>query len=206
MEWLQKLDHNVLDWFQAQRRPPLDGVMEVVTFLGEQGVLLLVGVLATVALAWRRSRRTALLFAITCLLCWSFSQAMKESLRRTRPDFAGHPVAPVRFFNPEQPTFSFPSVHASCSSGVYVTLALLLGKGWPRRWRALLLTGGLLLAGLIGVSRVYLGFHYPTDVLAGWAVGLGFAFSCAALDQGRSPPPLPVDGRGGERPPPRPPG
>src|SRR5262249_13801242 len=156
-------------------------VMAILTFFGKEWVLLLVGVLAAAALAVRGRRRTALRFALTGLLCWLISQTVKESVQRPRPDFAGHPVAPVRFFHPDQPTFSFPSVHASGSASVYVTLALLLGKGGLRQRRLLLVTGGLLLAGLIGVSRVYLGYHYPTDVLAGWALGLSGAFSCAAL-------------------------
>jgi undecaprenyl-diphosphatase len=199
MEWLQTLDHNVLGWFQAHRLPALDTVMTFVTFLGEEWVVLLVAVLASVALAVRRRRRTAFLFATTCLLCWLFSQAVKETVRRPRPDFPGHPLAPVSLLHPDQPTFSFPSVHSSGSASVYVTLALLVAKGWPRRRRVLLVAGSLLLTGLIGLSRVYLGFHYPTDVLAGWAVGLGFAFGCAALDQGRTPPPLPGDRRSEER-------
>jgi undecaprenyl-diphosphatase len=83
---------------------------------------------------------------------------------------------------------------------VYVTLALLISKGWQRRRRAILVTGSLSLTGVIGVSRIYLGYHYPTDVLAGWALGLGFALTSAALDQGWSSSPCPGGGRGGTAP------
>jgi undecaprenyl-diphosphatase len=117
------------------------------------------------------------------LLCWLLSEAVKEAVQRPRPDFGGHPLAPMRLFHPGQATFSFPSIHSSGSASVYVTLALLLGRCWPRPRRVLLLGGSLVFAGLIGLSRVYLGYHYPTDVLGGWALGLGFAFSCGALDR-----------------------
>jgi undecaprenyl-diphosphatase len=197
MEWLQTLDHNVIRWFQAHRTPALDEGMAVVTFLGESMSVLVVLAVGVAWLAVRRGKRTALLAALAGLLCWGLSEAVKESVRRPRPDIAGHPLAPVRLLNPEQPTYSFPSVHSSGSASVYVTLALLIGKGWPRRRRVLLVAGSLLLTGLIGLSRVYLGYHHPTDVLAGWAVGLGFAFACATLDQRRPLPLLRVEGRRG---------
>jgi undecaprenyl-diphosphatase len=182
MEWLQTIDQNVLGWFQAHPTPALDGVMTLVTFLGERLVLLVVLILAATGLVVRGRRRAALLLALTGLLCWALSEVVKEGVQRPRPDFPGHPVAPVRFFHPGQPSYSFPSVHASGSASVYVTLALLLGRSWPRRRRVLLVGGSLVLAGVIGVSRLYLGYHYLTDVLGGWALGLGFACSCAALD------------------------
>jgi undecaprenyl-diphosphatase len=186
MEWLQTLDHNVIGWLQGHRTLALDGVMAGVTFFGERLVLLVIVVMTAAGLAVRGRRRTALRLAMAALFCWVLSETVKEGVQRPRPDFAGHPAAPMRFFHPGQPSFSFPSVHASGSASVYVTLALLLGTRWPRRRRALLVVGSLLLTGLIGISRVYLGYHYPTDVLAGWAMGLGFAFSCAALGGGMS--------------------
>src|SRR5262249_1076191 len=185
MEWLQTLDHNLVRWFPTHRTPPLDAGMAALTFLGELVVLFVVLAVGVAWLAVCHHGRRALLAAMTGLLCWGLAEGVKEGVKRPRPDFAGHPMAPVRLFNPEQPTYSFPSVHSSGSSSVYVTLALLIGKGWPRRRRVLSVGGSLLLTGLIGVSRVYLGYHYPTDVVAGWALGLGFAFSCAALDEGK---------------------
>jgi undecaprenyl-diphosphatase len=183
MEWLQTLDHTGLAWLQEHRTPALDGVMGVVSFFGERLVLFGVVLLAVFGLALRRRRRTAWVLAIAALLCWMLSEAVKEGVQRPRPDFPGHPEAASRFFHPGQPSFSFPSIHASGSASVYVALALLIGKHWKRQRQVLLVGGSFVLGGAIGISRLYLGYHYPTDVLGGWAVGLGFAFSCAALDR-----------------------
>jgi undecaprenyl-diphosphatase len=76
-------------------------------------------------------------------------------------------------------TASFPSSHAATSAAVYLTLGVLLAGTVSRpAVRAYLLGWAVLLTVLVGVSRVFLGVHYPTDVLAGWAVGLSWAVVC----------------------------
>jgi undecaprenyl-diphosphatase len=77
---------------------------------------------------------------------------------------------------------SFPSGHSMMSAVVYLTLGVLLASRVVR-WRFKLCLLGLaaLLAGLVGVSRVCLGVHYPTDVLAGWMAGLAWAAFCWLL-------------------------
>ncbi len=77
---------------------------------------------------------------------------------------------------------SFPSGHSMMSAIVYLTLGVLLASGIARwRFKLVLLALALLLAGLVGVSRVCLGVHYPTDVLAGWTAGLVWATFCWLL-------------------------
>ena len=79
-------------------------------------------------------------------------------------------------------SYSFPSGHALGSTAVYVTLALLVSRQLARRRGRFLLVGAaVLLAGLIGFSRLYLGVHYLSDVAAGWAGGLGCALLAAWL-------------------------
>ena len=76
-------------------------------------------------------------------------------------------------------TSSFPSGHSMLSATVYLTLGVLLGRFVQQRvLKAYFLIVALLLTSLVGASRVYLGVHYPTDVLAGWAVGLTWALVC----------------------------
>ena len=74
---------------------------------------------------------------------------------------------------------SFPSGHSMISSALYPTLAVLIARALPtRRLRVFTVACGVFLAGMIGISRLYLGVHYPTDVLAGWTVGCSWALIC----------------------------
>jgi len=92
----------------------------------------------------------------------ALSEAQKFWIARVRPDLEPHLVV-VR-------TSSFPSGHATSSMIFFLTLALVLGEG--TRWRGLAVSAALLLSFLIGISRVMLGVHWPSDVIGGWAFGL----------------------------------
>jgi undecaprenyl-diphosphatase len=79
-------------------------------------------------------------------------------------------------------TASFPSGHAAISAIAYLTLAALLART-TTSWaiRIYFIAAGVLLTFLVGLSRVYLGVHYPTDVLAGWCIGSAWALGCWAV-------------------------
>jgi undecaprenyl-diphosphatase len=99
------------------------------------------------------------------------STILKHSFGRERPDIVPH-LSHVY-------TSSFPSGHAMLSAVVYLTLGSLLARFVPHRAvKVYLLMVALMLTLLIGVSRVYMGVHYPTDVLAGWTAGLVWATIC----------------------------
>jgi undecaprenyl-diphosphatase len=107
--------------------------------------------------------------AVVALAGIAFTEIGKEMVQRPRP-YVTHPLVPI----PSSP--SFPSGHALNAMAIYLTLALIAASRTERAWlRALLVTGGLGLAILVGSSRVYLGVHYLTDVVGGWALGLGLA-------------------------------
>jgi undecaprenyl-diphosphatase len=92
-------------------------------------------------------------------------------MERPRPELVSHLV--------EVQTSSFPSGHATLSAVVYLTIGALLAREQKsRRTRLYVMTVAILMALLIGCSRVYLGVHWPTDVLAGWAIGSGWAMLC----------------------------
>jgi undecaprenyl-diphosphatase len=99
------------------------------------------------------------------------SMALKHLFQRDRPSIVPH-LSIVS-------SSSFPSGHSMLSAVVYLTLGALLARFVEqRRMKAYFLLVALALSFLVGVSRVYLGVHYPTDVLAGWSAGLAWALAC----------------------------
>ena len=99
------------------------------------------------------------------------SHLLKEAFSRPRPDLIPHEVAVF--------THSFPSGHAMMSAVVYLTLASLAARLMHRRQQKLyVMFVAIVFTTLIGVSRVYLGVHWPSDVLAGWMIGASWALAC----------------------------
>jgi undecaprenyl-diphosphatase len=118
-----------------------------------------------------RKRAAALLVLGTVLGGQLLSTALKLFFERSRPDLV--PDAPHVF------TTSFPSSHAMLSAVTYLTLGALLARVQVSRGaRIYPLALAMIVTVLIGVSRVYLGVHWPTDVLAGWCVGSAWALLC----------------------------
>lgn len=100
----------------------------------------------------------------------AISSALKSFFARPRPD--------VSHFSYVYSS-SFPSGHSMLSAVVYLTLGILLARIMPKRQvKIYFIVLAILLTGLVGASRVYMGVHYPTDVLAGWCAGLAWALLC----------------------------
>ena len=133
-----------------------------VTDLGAPQTLIIASfVIAAILWATGHVRTGAVLLAVV-LLGRALSQIQKMEIARVRPDIEPHLVAVT--------SKSFPSGHASSAMVFYLTLALLLTHRSPwRRWAA---AAAILLAILIGMSRVMLGVHWPSDVIGGWVFGL----------------------------------
>ena len=134
-------------------------VITIVT-LGAAGFLLLSG------------KRSAALFVIVSIVgAVLLSFTIKAGIERPRPDLFPH-GAPVY-------TASFPSGHATGAAATYLTLGALLARFQAhRRLKIYLLTLAVILTLLIGLSRLYLGVHWPSDVLAGWTLGACWALLC----------------------------
>lgn len=153
-------------WFEA-------AVMDL-TALGGFAVLTLVTLLAVGYLLAQKQVAAALFVALSVSGGVAISEGAKLVFARERPDFVAHIV--------ETTSMSFPSGHAMLSAVTYLTLGALLSRAQRRRrLRLYVLAAALGLTLLIGMSRVYLGVHWPTDVLAGWCLGAAWALCCWAL-------------------------
>lgn len=142
-----------------------------ITALGGFPVLMFVsiGVLGFLGIARRWG--TALLVVIAVGGGTVLSLALKHWFMRGRPDLVPHEVVVS--------TSSFPSQHAMLSAVVYLTLGALLARVAPQPGVKLyILSFAAILSGMIGASRVFLGVHWPTDVVAGWCVGAAWALAC----------------------------
>jgi undecaprenyl-diphosphatase len=132
------------------------------------GVVVLVvgGLFASIG----RTRQALVLLAASAgAVIWS--QGLKALFERARPEAAFHAVEVVNS--------SFPSGHAMLSASVYLTLGTLAFRFSPRvNVRVFALTAAILVTLVVGLSRVFLGVHWPTDVLAGWCVGAAWALGC----------------------------
>lgn len=149
----------------------LSGVMRDITALGGLAVLTLIVAVVTVYLVLV-GKRAAALFVVAAVAGGTLlSHGMKLFFDRPRPDLI--PNAPLEL------TASFPSGHAMISAVTYLTLGVLLTRlDAPRRVHAYFLAVALVMTVLIGISRIYLGVHWPTDVLAGWCLGAAWALFC----------------------------
>jgi phosphatidylglycerophosphatase B len=157
-------DERLAEWLHGRATDPLTDVFRAITTLGNFMTLLVVTLIA-VAVFWRRRERTDALFVALALLgAQVLSSGMKLGFRRERPFFPD-PLA-------TESSFSFPSGHALVSLAVYGSIALVLARRLPSRGaRAILLGFAGLLVLAIGFSRMYLGVHFLSDVLAGFAAG-----------------------------------
>lgn len=154
--------------------PWLEASVVHISALGSAAVTTLVTLIAVAYLALADRRRYALLVAGCALGTELWMALLKASYGRVRP-------TEVVALDPPG-GLSFPSGHSMISTTLYLTLAVLVARALPhRRLRIFAVAVGAGLAVMIGVSRVYLGVHYPTDVLAGWTVGLAWALTCGLL-------------------------
>jgi membrane-associated phospholipid phosphatase len=157
-------DERLADWLHGSATDPFTDVFHGITWLGNFVTLLAVTLIA-VAVLWRRRATTDAVFVLLAFVGGQvLSNGMKLGFRRERPFFAD-PLA-------TEGTFSFPSGHALVSLAVYGALALLLARRISsHRRRTLLFALTALWVALIGFSRLYLGVHFLSDVLAGFAAG-----------------------------------
>jgi undecaprenyl-diphosphatase len=149
----------------------LEELMRDVTALGSMGILTFVTLAVAGFLALDRKAHAALFVLVAVGGGVLLGTLLKLGFDRPRPDLVPHEAIVY--------TTSFPSSHAMLAAVVYLTLGALLARVQPRRLLKLYLLGlAILLTVAVGASRVYLGVHWPTDVVAGWALGAAWALLC----------------------------
>jgi undecaprenyl-diphosphatase len=169
----QQFDVAVLEWIGKRHTPFLTSLMTEVTPLGT-GAVVLVMIGVTAAFLWQTEHKHSarLLLASTggsILL----NNALKLWFDRPRPT--------VFEWETHAMSSSFPSGHAMSATVVYGTVAYLLARLQKHRWaRALTLTSAVVMIALICTTRLYLGVHYPSDVLGGIVIGLAWSGFCMA--------------------------
>jgi membrane-associated phospholipid phosphatase len=163
-----RFDEQVMLWVRDHSAPWLDLVMRVITHAGDSFFLIAL----SLTLAWfffkRFGRKRE---GLTILLAYALGHGLnsffKHAFQRERPDLWDMIARPQ--------SYSFPSGHAMSSTVVYAISAFLLETAFPAHRWAIRIVAAILIF-LIGASRVYLGVHWPSDVLAGFAAGLVLVF------------------------------
>lgn len=149
----------------------LEEMMRDFTALGSTGVLTVMVLTIAGFLAMTRKGHAALFVLASVIGGVLISQTMKWAYARPRPELVPHGA--------EVYTASFPSGHSMMAAVVYLTLGALLARTQAdRAVKIYILAVAIIVTVLVGASRVYLGVHWPTDVLAGWSLGAAWALTC----------------------------
>lgn len=172
-EVLQKetyaFDTSILLSLRKLHAPLLDRIMLGFTFLGEPNLLLAICVSLGIVLLARHHKSEAATIAIAGIGAVGLNILLKQLFARARPQLWEHAVN-VRFY-------SFPSGHAMVSMVMYGVFGYFLAARFPKqKWLIYSLT--IVLIAVIGFSRLYLGVHWPTDIIAGYTAGLVWLIAC----------------------------
>ena len=178
-----KIDLQIIMWLRAAGNPTdpvgpgwLEDFVRDITALGSPAVLGLIVLIASVFLLLAGKRRLAIFMVLAAGGGTFAVTLLKHAFARPRPQLT--PDGLMVYMA------SFPSGHAMVSAVVYLTLGALIARLAPRTVLKLyIMSVAVLLTGMIGLSRIYLGAHWPSDVLAGWAVGAAWALGGGALAQ-----------------------
>ena len=170
--WTSSADLFLLHAF---RLPALDRAALAVTRLGNAYVLLPLSLIATLFIAWRVGRRPALVYLVLILSGRFLAELEKYLVARSRPDPAGR-LDPVV-------SMAFPSAHAANSMIAWLGLALIAA---PPKARPVAVGAALGVALLVGLTRLVLAVHWPSDVIGGWSFGAAWTLIVLRAAQGWS--------------------
>ncbi len=164
------LDEAVLRAINRHQSPVLDSIVTATTDLGYVWWVGLIAIIAITVSVKYKQFVSALIVVIGIGGSALINLLLKGIFQRDRPELWERLVT--------ENSFSFPSGHAMASASLAAVIIVLL---WPTRWRWYALSGGVCYMLYIGFTRVYLGVHYPTDVVAGWLVAIAWVALCTII-------------------------
>ena len=165
-------DRIILLWVHSFANPTLDRIMQLITRLNDPDVVSIIAGFALILLLWKRCYPEAKIFSIDCAGGVILSYGLKSVFGKTRPDLWQSAIKEV--------SFSYPSGHALGSTVLYGFLAYLLATRFPQfSWLIYLLV--VTFIGAIGLSRLYLGVHWPTDIIGGYGIGFLWLTFCITM-------------------------
>lgn len=171
-------DAPTLNALHAIATPALDAFAVLMTKLGYLWGVVPLDIVVLFWLAWHRHFRAGLFFGVAATGSALLNVVAKSYFARARPDL-WLSLAP-------ETTYSFPSGHAMGSATLGVALVFLC---WHTRWRWPVFAGATAFVLLVGLSRIYLGVHYPSDILAGWSAAIAWVFGMHELVSREATPP-----------------
>ena len=167
------LDTSIAQFVYSIRTPTLTVVMKIVTSFGDE-VILAIATLVFIKLNWKERRREAIVFAAMLVMALVVNIVVKEVVHRPRPA-----IDPLF----EMQTYSFPSGHAMNAIVFYTLIARYIFKWFKSDLAFLLAYCSILMVFFVGFSRVYLGVHYLSDVLAGFVGGFFIVVTAILLER-----------------------
>lgn len=159
-------DIPVLQWVHQTAQPILDTIALTVSPLGTKRGAFPVLVVIGAVLLYRRNWRSLLYLVVTPLGSKILNRTLKLFFQRERPHLWDAVSSKL--------SYAFPSGHAMFSASVVIVLIVL---AWNTRWRWVVFSTGSLFTLTVGWTRIYLGKHYPSDVLAGWMLAIAWSIA-----------------------------
>ncbi len=156
-------DTTILLWLHQHSSSAIDNIMLRLTNLGDPEFVVVIVTVSFSLLLWQKQVWAAQILFLNCLGGLILNQGLKLFFAKPRP----HLWTPLII----EHSYSFPSGHALGSAVVYGFLAILLASRYPH-YRLGIFGGAVVIVSAIGLSRLFLGVHYPTDIIAGYAIGL----------------------------------
>ena len=155
------IDYTILAWLHAHITPTYNHTFLVITTFGNAAIIGLTTIVLVAWLTYTKRRSSAVIVFLSVSGAAAANLILKLLFHRHRPDFWPSLIPEVGY--------SFPSGHAMISCALLLSIIVIT---WSGRYRLPAVCASSVLIVLIGISRVYLGVHYPTDVIAGWCMGI----------------------------------